>query len=363
MIYSPQQKLCILFGERLISCKKFFQVVDLFDNIEELLSRFDSNVQIREILGNSYSAICRDLKSNYVDKVIDEMIANNVVAVTWYCDDYPNKLRDIDEPPYVLFCKGNTTLLNKDCLSIVGTRKVSSYGRRIATDFTRILCENFVIVSGLAYGVDSLAHETTLSEERETIAVLGSGILNVYPPTNENLADRIVNSGGLIVSEYGLRETPMPFHFPHRNRIVAGLCKGLLVCQAPQKSGTLSTVELALEQGKDVFIVPGEIYDKGFAGSNSLIKSMQGACVTTPRDIEDYYGLNTIEIKKQAIQLNFDEQKIVDTLLSGTKSFDQLIVETQIPPSELNFLLANLELRSIIARLSGNLYRLYGGIE
>lgn len=363
MNYSSQQKLCILFGERLIPCKKFFQLVELFDSVDELLSNFEKNARIKDILGGFYEALRSDIREHYVDKIIAEMTDNNVHAITWYCSEYPESLRNVDEAPYVLFCKGDLTLLNKDCLSVVGTRKVSSYGRRIATDFTKILCENFVIVSGLAYGVDSLAHEATLAEHGKTIAVLGSGILNIYPPANENLAERIVNNGGLIISEYGLHETPMPYHFPHRNRIVAGLSRGLLVCQAPQKSGTLSTVELALDQGKDVFVVPGEIYDSSFAGSNRLIKSMQGACVTTPRDIEDYYGLNVPEIKKQFVQLSFDEQRIVDAMSLGAKTFDQLVIETQITPSELNFLLANLELRSIIARLSGNLYRLYGGIE
>lgn len=363
MMYTPQQKICILFGERLISCKKFFQLIDAFDDVNELLACFNDNSLVKEILGGVYDSICNDLRSNFVDSLIERMVSNNVFAVTWYDERYPSLLRNLDEPPYVLFCKGNVKLLNKDCLAIVGTRKVSSYGRRIAVDFTRILCEKFVIVSGLAYGVDSIAHETTLGEQGETIAVLGSGILNIYPSSNEGLAERIVNNGGLIVSEYGLDETPMPFHFPHRNRIVSGLSRGLLVCQAPQKSGTLSTVDLALDQGRDIFVVPGEIYDKGFSGSNNLIKSMQGVCVTTPRDIEEYYGFNTAKITQQNVQLNFDEQKLIDALSLGAKSFDQLIVETQITPAELNFLLANLELRSIIARLSGNLYRLYGGIE
>lgn len=362
-MYTQEERLCILFGERLINSKKFFQLIDLYDDVSELLANFDNDKQIKDILGVGYQGICADLKNNYADKIIAEIIKNNVFVVTWYSEGYPNSLRNIDEPPYALFCKGSKALLNKDCLAVVGTRKASSYGRRVATDFTRVLSENFVIVSGLAYGIDTLAHEAALSENGQTIAVLGSGILNIYPSANENLAERIVNGNGLIVSEYGLRELPFPFHFPHRNRIVAGLSRGLLVCQAPQKSGTLSTVELALEQGKDVFVVPGEIYDKGFAGSNNLIKSMQGACVTTPRDIEDYYDIDTVKVKKQVVQLTFDEQKIVNSLLVGTKSFDQLIIETQLTPSELNFLLANLELRSIIARLSGNLYRLYGGIE
>lgn len=364
MTYSPQEKLCILFGERLVSVKKFIQVTQICDNLDLLTTEFTKNNAFKGILGDSlYNQLKKDLACNFVDRIIKEMTDNNVVAVTEYSNGYPNILRDIDEPPYILFCKGNIKLLAKDSLAVIGTRKVSSYGRRIATDFTKILCEDFVIVSGLAYGVDSLAHEAALSENQFTIAVLGSGIFNVYPSANERLAERIVNANGLIVSEYGLHETPYPFHFPHRNRIVAGLSKGLLVCQAPQKSGTLSTVELALNQGKDIFVVPGEVYDKGFAGSNSLIKSMQGACVTTPRDIADYYGIGRSSTKKQSVQLNFDEQKIVDALSIGAKTFDQLVAETQIVLGELNFLLANLELRSIIARLPGNLYRLYGGLE
>ncbi len=362
-MYTLKDKLCILFGENGLTVKKFFQLSELYDTADELVRNFDCDDRIRSILGNSYGVLKSAIKKNDAERIIFDMEQNRIEAVTWYSEKYPRCLRDIDEPPYILFCKGDITLLSKNCLSVVGTRKVSSYGRRIATDFTRLLAEHFVIVSGLAYGVDSIAHETTLTESGLTIAVLGSGILNIYPPTNENLADRILKGGGLIISEYGLRASPLAYHFPHRNRIVAGLSRGLLVCQAPLKSGTNSTVELALEQGKDVFVVPGEIYDSGFSGSNALIKSMQGACVTTPRDIIDFYNLESKQVENKIIQLNFEEQKIVDVLTVGQKSFDQLVCETGFSPSDLNFLLANLELRSIIARLPGNSYRIYGGTE
>ena len=166
-----------------------------------------------------------------------------------------------------------------------------------------------------------------------------------------------------MLTEYNVRSSPMPYHFPHRNRLVSALSQGLLVCQSPLKSGTSSTVECALMQGRDVFAVPGEIYDGGFSGNNSLIKSMQGCCVTTPRDILDYYGLGAAKEQKQSVQLNFDEQRIVEALSDGAVCFDVLVQKTGISPSELNFLLANMEIKSIIARLPGNNYRLYGGIE
>ena len=361
-MYTLEEKLCILFGENGLPVKKFFQLVDLYDSPAELVKNFTSD-EVKSLIGNAYSALKSSLIKNAVDGIIADMEKNGVAAVTWYSDSYPSNLRNIDEPPYVLFCKGDISLLKRTCLSVVGTRKVSSYGKRVATDFTKILAEHFVIVSGLAYGVDSIAHETTLSENGFTIAVFGAGVLNIYPAANENLAKRIVDNGGLLVSEYGLRTPPLAYRFPHRNRIVAGLSRGLLVCQAPLKSGTSSTVELALEQGKDVFVVPGEIYDSGFSGSNRLIKSMQGACVTTPRDIIDFYGLDNVTAETKMIQLSFEEQKVVDVLSLGQKTFDQLVNETGMAPSDLNFLLANLELRSIIARLPGNSYRVYGGIE
>lgn len=361
-MYTSKEKLCILLGEYGLSSKKFFEFVDVVNDFDNPLADTDS-AKIREILGALYAPVAAAFKNNAVNGILSDMKANGVAAVTWFSEEYPACLRDISEPPFVLFCRGDVTLLNSRCLSVVGTRKASSYGRRVAADFTKVLAEYFVIVSGLAYGVDSIAHEATLAEKGKTVAVLGSGVLNVYPSANERLAERIVENGGLVLSEYGLRAQPLTYRFPHRNRIVAGLSQGVLVCQAPLKSGTNSTVELALEQGRDVFAVPGEVYDAGFAGSNRLIKSMQGACVTTPRDIIDYYGLDCRKESKQTVQLSFEEQRIVDVLTEGPKNFDSLITETSLTPSELNFLLANLELRSIIARLPGNTYRLYGGIE
>ena len=362
-MYTLSDKICAMLGEKGITAKKFFQLLSSLNDLDELPDVIADNKRLESLFGDSYVSVCKALKDCEQVRLFSDMERNGVEVITWFSDKYPSKLRDIDEPPYVLFCKGNVSLLNKDGIAVVGTRKISSYGRRVAADFTRLLADDFVIVSGLAYGVDSVAHEVTLQEQGETVAVLGSGILNIYPSANEGLAKRIVDNGGLVVSEYGLRAQPLAYRFPHRNRLVAGLAKGLLVCQAPLKSGTNSTVELALQQGKDIFVVPGEIYDSGFSGSNNLIKSMQGACVTTPRDIIDYYGLDNRLNDNKTVQLNFQEQRIVDALSLGGKTFDQLVVETSLQPSELNFLLANLELRSIIARLPGNTYRLYGGIE
>ena len=362
-MYTLEEKICILFGENDVPSNKFFRLWSLFDGVEQFIAGFSNSKEAETLLGNVYSKLRIAINKQSFDGLIDNMENHGVFAVTWFSSDYPTLLRDIPDPPYVLFCKGNVDLLATDCLAVIGTRKVSSYGRRIATDFTRVLSEYFTIVSGLAYGVDGIAHETTLDEQGSTIAVLGSGLLNVYPAAHQGLADRIVENGGLLVSEYGLRSEPFSYHFPQRNRIVSGLSRGVLVCQAPSKSGTISTVDLALDQGKDVFVVPGEIYDAGFSGSNRLIKTVQAACVTTPLDIADYYDLNRKESATQSYQISIEEQAIVNVLSRGQLTFDELIASTGIAPADLNFMLANLEIRSIIVRLPGNLYRLYGGIE
>lgn len=362
-MYTLEEKICILLGEKGITPAKFASLRKLFDGAEDFVANFGKNKDAEKIVGNVYSELCKGLKTQEYDYIVEKMEKNDVVAVTSFSADYPNILRDIEDTPFVLFCKGDVALLSSDCLAVIGTRKVSSYGRRVARDFTSILCEYFTIVSGLAYGVDTVAHETTLEEKGKTIAVLGGGLLNVYPSANQGLADRIVSDGGLLVSEYGMNAQPFAYHFPFRNRIVSGLSNGVLVCQAPEKSGTNSTVELALDQGRDIFVVPGEIYDTGFRGSNHLIKTVQGACVTTPRDIVDFYGLDRHETKEQVYQMSIDEQSVVNALSVGQLTFDELVMRTGISPAEMNFLLANLELRSIIAKLAGNTYRLYGGIE
>lgn len=362
-MYTSEEKFCILCGENGISPGKFYETWNLFDGYDDLAANIGKSDEAKSLLADHYKSVCDGLKNGAVDKIINDMQKNGVVAVSSFSSAYPDKLKELYDAPYVLFCRGDVSLLNTECISVVGTRKMSAYGRRIATDFTRKICEKFTVVSGMALGVDGVAHETTLEEGGKTIAVLGSGVLNIYPPANRALYEKILDGGGLIISEYGLYDEALQYHFPQRNRIVAGLSRGLLVCQAPLKSGTYSTVNFALEQGKDVFVIPGEVYDFGFAGSNSLIKSMQGAMVTTPMDILDYYGQSATESEQTTVQLDFDEQQVVDALSTGPLSFDALVIKTKLPFGQLNYLLSELELKNIVAKLPGNVYRLFGELK
>ncbi len=362
-MYGLEEKLYIILAEEEVTPKRVNALEEVYGDLSVAAMAIPTDERAKKILGEHYAAVSNALVTGRVERSIEKMYRNDVTAITRFSPLYPDVLHDLEEPPYILFCRGDIGLLNSRCISVIGTRKVSAYGRRIVGDFVRELSKHFTVVSGLAMGADAVAHEATLNEGGKTIAVLGSSVIDVYPSSNQQLAERIVQNRGLLISEYGVNSTPLSFHFLHRNRLVAGLSDGVLVCQAPLKSGTLSTVGLALDQGRDVFVVPGEIYDSGFFGSNRLIKGNRGICVTTPKDICEHYRIGVVSQEQRRIQLNFEEQAVVDALTDGQLSFDALVEKTKIRPSDLNFLLANLELKSIIAKLPGNIYRLFGGIE
>lgn len=196
--------------------------------------------------------------------------------------NYPNQLREIHNPPLKLYVLGNKELLKQVGVAIVGSRNATTYGKKISLQFAKKISEEGVnIISGLALGIDTYAHWGALQPDciGNTIAVLGSGLDEIYPKQNLELAKRIINSGGCIITEYSLKTKPEKLNFPQRNRIISGLSKGVVVIEASEKSGALITVDFALEQGRDVFAVPGDILSLTSAGTNNLIK--QGAKLVT----------------------------------------------------------------------------------
>ena len=196
-----------------------------------------------------------------------------VIKVDINSNFYPERLRNISSPPKQLYCLGDLELLNyKNNIAIIGSRNCSFYGERAAKDFAFNLSKNnLCIVSGLAKGIDSFAHIGTLNAKGKTIAVLGSGLDNIYPKENEKLFQDIIKNDGLVITEYPLGTSALKQNFPARNRIISGLSDAILVIEARKNSGTNITVDFALEQGKDVFVVPGNIYSKTSDGTNYLI--------------------------------------------------------------------------------------------
>lgn len=200
---------------------------------------------------------------------------------------YPNQLKNIYDPPAKLYVLGNRSILNQRNFAIVGSRKATQYGKKIAMQISKELAENGLnVVSGLAIGIDSYAHLGCLQvkDAGKTIAVLGSGLDVIYPKENRKLAEQIINSGGCIISEYPIGSKIEKNNFPQRNRIISGLSEGILVVEASKKSGALITAEFGIEQGKEVFAVPGDINREQSEGCNLLIKDGANV-VTSSQDI------------------------------------------------------------------------------
>ena len=209
--------------------------------------------------------------------------------------EYPSKLKNIYDVPIKIYVLGDKKLLNEKAIAIVGTRMATRYGKKISYEFAKEISKKGInIISGMALGIDSYAHLGCIKAQNEidskktgkTIAVMGSGFNNIYPKENIELARKIIKSGGCIITEYTIETKPEKINFPKRNRIISGLSDGVLVVEADKKSGALITAEFALEQGKEVFSVPGDITRRQSKGCNELIKD--GAfLVTSPQDIID----------------------------------------------------------------------------
>lgn len=227
---------------------------------------------LKQIIGigeNTIKNIINTKTKQLVEKHMEYMEKNNIDIITIEDKEYPNSLREIYDAPISLYCKGDKYILNNKAIAIVGCRNATQYGKSAAKYFSYNLAKkNVNIISGLAKGVDSYAHIGAICAEREsynsqfnnccgkTIAVLGNGLDMIYPSENDRLAKEIISTGGAIISEYPLGTKPDKMNFPARNRIISGMSQGILVIEAKEKSGTLITVDFALEQGRDVFVVP-----------------------------------------------------------------------------------------------------------
>ena len=247
--------------------------------------------------------------------------------------------------------------------AIVGSRRCTRDGQRAARDIAAHLArEDVIVVSGMARGVDSCAHEGTLSASGRTIAVFGCGVDVIYPPENDRLASQILENGGALVSEYPPGTPPHAGNFPARNRIISGMTPGTLLVEGAKGSGAMITVNFALDQGRDVFAVPGSIYSPLSAMPNQLI--VDGAKpVISAWEILDFYRWAEKPAPnpgpRREIELDDTEKRIVLPLTEQELSFEELLQETQISPAKLNSHLTMLELRGIIVKAPGGMYRAY----
>lgn len=269
---------------------------------------------------------------------------------------FPSSLRQIASPPRELFIEGDwVSLINKPMLAVVGSRKASPYGRAVTENIVRVLAAyGVVVVSGLALGIDSIAHQTALDAGGLTIAILPSGLDNIYPPSHHQLAKNIIKQGGALITEYPPHTISYKNNFVARNRLIAGLAQAILVTEAAERSGSLHTVNFALEQGKDILVVPGPITSSTSVGCNNLIKA--GATViTSPNDILNSLAITPSDSYIQEITANnATEYAILKMIKSGLSDGEELQKSSGLSASEFMQVMSQLEISGRIKTVGGN---------
>ncbi|MFH0877399.1 MAG: DNA-processing protein DprA [Candidatus Omnitrophota bacterium] len=303
-----------------------------------------------------------------VDQEIQAAARQGIRILTILDEAYPKSLKEIYDPPIVLYAKGEWLDADLNAIGVVGSRGASFYGLSCARDFSSQLSQwGLTIVSGMARGIDTAAHRAALDAGGRTIAVVGSGFDHIYPPENEHLFYEIADKG-LVLSQFPLNMRPRPENFPIRNRIISGLSKGVLVVEASQKSGALITARFALEQGRDVFAIPGKLSSATSVGANDLIK--QGArMVTHPQEIlqelrpqlclkeRDLCSPQTQNLGRAGLPpMDESEAVIVRSLDDEPKYIDCLCAETGLKMKDLLAVLMRLELKGLIKQLPGKTF-------
>lgn len=344
---------------------KFRKIIEIVGSAEEV---FKSNKKyLKKIQGISDSNVVNIKEFELFSKVEKEFEyceKNRIEILDFSHDNYPNMLRNCVDAPPILFFKGNADFNSRRCISIIGTRSNTEYGRKVCEELVEQLKPyNVNIISGLAYGVDAIAHKKALKSEIPTVAVLAHGLDTIYPPAHANLSKEMIENGG-VMTEYFTNTKPDKGNFPTRNRIVAGMSEATIVIETDIRGGSMITAELAYSYNRDVFCVPGRIYDSKSAGNNHLIKSLKGQMITNADDIAISLGWKLSNKKQQVqrqlfINLTNDEQRVYDILKENEQMhLDQIMIQTELSSAQLATCMLSLEMQQIIKVLPGKLLTL-----
>lgn len=322
-----------------------------------IIKKYNDELNIRR-----NSGIIKELKKINVEEVTEEKIErfkeyinkNNISYITIRSKEYPEKLKHLSEPPYVIFYKGNLELLKGDLIAVIGARKCSSYGAEVAKIIGKEISENnFTVVSGLAIGIDSIAQKSAINYIGRTIGVLGCGIDVIYPKNNKILYEDILRNDGLIISEFLPGTPPAAYNFPRRNRIISGISSKLIIIEANVKSGSLITVNYALDLGMDIMAIPGPVFNGNSEGCNKLIRD--GAKPFT--EIEDLYDfLSIIKEKYKNKVENTYKLTILNVINNEPIHLDDIIESVNVDRKVLFELLFEMQNRNEIICLPGNYY-------
>jgi DNA processing protein len=293
-----------------------------------------------------------------LEKVMSDINSKGIKILIWEDEQYPTRLKEIDQPPPVLYVRGELTKEDFWAVAVVGTRRVSAYGRQIAEELGAYLAANGVsVISGLARGVDAIAHQAAIKNGGRTIAVLGSGVDRIYPPEHAQLAEKIIAQGA-VISDYAPGTPPDASNFPSRNRIISGLAMATVVVEAGETSGALITAQFAIDQGREVFAVPGNILAPQSKGTNNLIA--QGAYpMLSARDLLEILDLRRVSEQRsirQSIPCDETEAQLMNFLTHDPLHLDEIQNLSGLPIERVSATLVMMELKGLIRQVGGNNY-------
>ena len=293
-----------------------------------------------------------------LEQIWEHLEKQNIQVLTWKDDDYPKRLHEIDNSPPVIYIRGEIKSRDDWAVAVVGTRRITPYGQQVAERIAdRLARSGITVVSGLALGVDAVAHQSTLDAGGRTLAVLGSGVDRIYPARNRKLAARVIENGA-IISDYAPGTPPEASNFPPRNRIISGLSLATVIVESGSKGGALITANFALEQGRDVFAVPGNIFAPQSRGPNRLIQ--RGAHpLLDPKEILEVLDLTRVTEQHEArivLPSNSTEAQLYKVLGHEPLHVDEIRAQTELPIDQVTAALAMMELKGMVRQVGGMRY-------
>ena len=357
-------KIRLLLEIEGIGPAKLFNLISKFSDMDILLNAdYKSLVSVNGISKNLANKILNS-KAKYrslESKVYEELEKLEAIGgnwITFWSKNYPKNLKHIYAPPIILYYIGNLSESDLNSISVVGTRNPTSYGKKYAEKLAKDIAVNsFTVVSGMARGIDTIAHKAALSKNGRTIAILGSGLDIIYPYENKRLFDSI-HENGAVISEYPLGTKPDAQNFPKRNRIISGLSLGTLIIESRISGGAIQTASLALEQNREVFALPGNLGTSQSEGTNRLIQRGEAKLITNAEDIFVELNLKILpkvgkNIPKPSIDLNLFEQQIFEKLTEQPKHIDRISVDAEMNASDCLVHLLSLEFKELVKQLPG----------
>lgn len=353
-----------------IGPQKIFSLLNQFKSFDKIFEA--SLYKLQEVDGINKNLATKILRSSEnADKVLSDLnkeieLLDKIKAriISFFDIEYPEILKTIYFPPIFLYVKGNIEQVDSTAIAIVGTREPSNYGKTIAENFSCELSKKGITtISGLARGIDTIVHQATLKNQGRTIAVTGSGLDVVYPAENKKLFQDI-SENGLIVSEYPLGTKPDAQNFPRRNRIISGMSLGTLVIETKVNGGAINTANYALDQGREVFAIPGLINSKTSEGPNLLIQKGNAKLVTKVEDMLDELRIKFDDKNQKAmtlthVQLNLFEEKILNVLKDGEKQIDEISQLSGFSTSECLVNLLSMEFKGVVIQRPGKVFSIY----